>query len=122
MPSYLADQYVFAINRKSKQIKINQPSVTTLTMEYTYLPADYTATDGSQDSLVEAAPDITAIELLAVGYWWLAKERDMEKFAQFEAAYKEKVKLDLAEDSATTPVRFFRPVRPYVIRGYVSKF
>lgn len=90
-------------------------------MEYTYLPADYTATDGSQDTTVEPSPDITAIELLAIGYWWLAKERDFTKFNVFEQQYQAQVKRDLDLDADTDPVRFFRPVRPYIIRGYISK-
>ena len=121
IPSYLTDQYVYAVDKSSKRIKTNHPEITSLTMQYTTLPADYTAIDGSQDTTVEPAPDITAIEFLAIGYWWLSKERDFNKFQYYENLYKEKLKDDLTEDEATTPVRFFRPVRPYIIRGYISK-
>lgn len=120
IPSYLTDQYVFAVDKSTKRIKTNHPEITSLTMSYTTLPADYTATDGSQDTTVEPAPDTTAIELLSIGYWWLTKERDEDKYNMFLAQYKEKLKDDETEDQATTPVRFFRPVRPYVIRGYIS--
>lgn len=119
--SYLTDQYVFAVDKSSKRIKTNHPELTSLTMQYTSLPSDYTATDGSQDSTVEAAPDTTAIELLSVAYWWLSKERDIDKYNNFLGQYKDKLRDDLTEDEATTPVRFFRPVRPYIIRGYISK-
>lgn len=119
--SYLTDQYVFAVDKSSKRIKTNHPEIATLTMQYTTLPADYTATDGSQDSNVEPAPDITAIEYLSVAYWWLSKERDSEEYDRHMAMYREQLKIDLEADQATTPVRFFRPVRPYIIRGYISK-
>jgi len=119
--SYLTDQYVYAVDKSSRRIKTNHPEITTLTMQYTTLPADYTATDGSQDTTVEPAPDITAIALLAIGYWWLSKERDKQKYNEFETEYLAKVKQDMTEDEATVPVRFFRPVRPYIIRGYISK-
>lgn len=122
IPSYLTDQYVFAVDKGTKRIKTNHPEILSLTMQYTALPADYVATDGSQDTDVEPAPDISAIVLLSIGYWWLAKERDRDKYESFLQQYKDQLALDLAEDEATTPVRFFRPVRPYIIRGYVSKF
>ena len=122
IPSYLTDQYVYSIDKgTARQIKTNHPEIATLSLSYNVLPSDYTATDSSQDSLTEAAPDITAIELLAVGYWWLSKERDFEKFQYFENLYKEKLKADLKEDESTNPVKYFRPIRPYVIRGYISR-
>lgn len=121
VPSYLTDQYVYAIDQTGRRIKTNHPEITSLTMSYTYLPSDYTATDGSQDTSIEAAPDITAIELLSIGYWWLSKERDTEKYQMYEQQYQAQVKRDLLEDQASTPVQFFRPVRPYIIRGYISK-
>lgn len=122
IPSYLTDQYVYAVNKHTSEIKTNHPEIISLTMEYTYIPADYTATDGSQDVLIEPAPDITAIELLSIGYWWLSKERDFTKFESFEQDYTTQLQKDLALDDDTDPVRFFRPVRPYIIRGYISKF
>lgn len=122
--SYLSDQYVYAINKKTNQIKINQSSATvsTATMEYTYLPADKTATDASQDTDVEAAPDTTAIELLAIGYWWLAKERDEEAYKSFEGQYEQKTQEDIVRDLAATPAHFFRPKRPYIVKGYRSQY
>lgn len=120
--SYLTDQYVYAVSKKNGQVKINHGEITTLTMEYLYLPADYTATDGSQDTSVEPASDITAITALSIGYWWLSKERDFEKFQAFEQEYLAQLALDKAADLMDEPVRFFRPARPYIIRGYVSKY
>lgn len=121
IPSYLQDQYVYAIDKTAGSIKTNHPEIAALTMSYTMLPSDYTATDGSQDTSVEAAPDITAIVFLAIAYWWLSKERNDDLYKLFLAQYKDKLKDDMTQDEATTPVRFFRPLRPYIIRGYVSK-
>ena len=121
VPSFLQDQFCYAVNKKTKQVKTNHPEIATLTLEYTYTPADYTSTSGGDDATIEPAPDITAIELLAIGYWWLAKERDIQKFKMYEQQYHDQVKRDLALEASTEPVRFFRPVRPYIIRGYISK-
>lgn len=121
IPSYLTDQYVYAVDKGvARQVKTNHPELSSLTMSYTTLPTDYTATDGSQDTSVEPAPDISAIVLLAIGYWWLSKERDEDKYQLFLKQYLEKLKTDLSEDYSTTPVKFFRPTRPYIIRGYIS--
>lgn len=122
IPSYQTDQYVFAINRKTNQIKINQTNVATATMEYTYLPADKTATDGSQDTDIEPAPDMSAIELLAIGYWWLAKERDEDNYKLFEGQYEQKMQEDIVADLASTSAHFFRPKAPYLIKGYRSQY
>lgn len=122
--SYLSDQYVYAINRKTNQIKINQPTATvpTTTMEYTYLPADKTSTTGSQDSDIEPAPDSTAIELLSIGYWWLAKERDEDAYKSFERQYQVHLQDDITNDLASTPAHFYRPKAPYLLKGYRSQY
>lgn len=122
VPSYLGDRYVYAVGKYALgQVYTNHPEITTLQVEYNALPTDYTATDASQDTTVEPCPDTTAIEFLAIGYWWLSKERDIEKFVEFEKMYKEQLQLDIAADLATVPVRFFRPARPYLVKGYRSQ-
>lgn len=122
VPSYQSDRYVFATNKKASQIKTNHPEIAAATLSYTYLPPDKTSTTGSQDSDAEPAPDLTAIEFLSIGYWWLAKERDETKFASFQASYAQQLALDVADDRRTVPARFFRPRRPYLQKGYQSAY
>lgn len=121
VPSYATDSYVYAVDAQGRRFKTNHPEIASLTLDYYYLPADYASTTGGDDSTVEPAPDTSAIEFLSIGYWWLAKERDEDKFKIFEQRFLSQLREDTKAEAATEPVRFFRPARRRPQFGYVSR-
>jgi hypothetical protein len=118
--SYLTDQYAYAVDEYNGTIKINQ-SDATLTIDYVYLPADKTATDGSQDADIEPAPDITAITLLATAYFYLSSRQSKGSYEQFKQAYDLQLQEDQRSDAQGSPIRFFRSSALLINRGYQSR-
>lgn len=86
LASYSSAAYVYAINKDTKQIKINQTDVATVSTIYNYLPADK-ALDTSDNTDVEPAPDITPIVYLAIARYWLSAERATGKFQMYKDLY-----------------------------------
>jgi len=104
--------YCYAINKVNGQIKISQTTVTPVSMDYTYLPAD-AAISTADDNTTEPAPDITAIVLLSIGIWWLSSERATGKYQLFYDQYKDQLTQDIRIDGASQALRRFnRPCYP----------
>ena len=98
------------------QIKISQTSVSTVKMDYQYLPADK-ATDSSEDSDVEPIEDITPIGLLALGMWYLSSRQGAGKYQLFSDQYKAELREAIIKDAGSRPIRKFnRP--PVMESGY----
>ena len=110
LTAYGSLDYVYALDPFNGTVKISQ-STSTLSLDYTYLPLDKTATDGSQDADVEPAPDITAISLLATAYYFMSSRQSKGTYQQFLDGYKEQKRDDEMSDSSSTPVRFFNKPR-----------
>jgi hypothetical protein len=117
--SYATDTYVYALDIANSQIKTNQTTGISLSLQYTYRPADHPA-DNTEDSSVEPAPDITAMGYLAIAYWWLSSERNTETHDIFMKMYQQELSNLIRADQSTDPVRLYRPLRSYVSRGYVG--
>ena len=121
LSAYSTSAFVYAIDKVNSRIYINQASVTTLTLDYQYQVADYTATDSSQDTDVEPAPDMTALAMRAVALFWLSSERSTAKYQLFNDQYEMSAKRMEVMDAARTPVRFFGKTN-YPRNGYASRF
>lgn len=111
------NEYVYAIDKPSGEIKINTTDAT-LTIDYAYLPADKDTATTGDDSDVEPAPDITPIGLLAVAKWWLASERGTGKYQLFKDEYREALAQAVLSDAGTTPVRRLYPRTRELNTGY----
>ena len=121
LQAYAADCFVYAVDKVNSRIYTNQASVTTLTLDYQYEVSDYTATDATQNALVEAAPDITPIVLRAVALFWLSSERSTSKYQLFNDQYEQLTRRMEVMDAARTPQRFFgRPT--FSKNGYQSRY
>lgn len=128
---FTQDSYVYAINPSTKVIKINQTAVSSVTLDYIAIPAD-AATDSSEDSVEELAPDITAIAYRAIALWWLSSERSTANFDRFSDLYKSQVAQDRKQDSFRQAPKPFDSLRgnygynshnkSFVPRGYVSRY
>lgn len=105
---YGEDQYVYAIDKTDKKIKINQTTVTTATIDYITLPTDKLL-DGTEDSDEELAPDIEPIISLGVALWWLASERSTGKHQMFMDEYREQLIGAKRADKSTYARRSFYP-------------
>jgi len=117
---YPTDQYVFALDKVNSQIKINQSSVSSVTLDYTYLPADK-ATDGTEDDDSEPIDDITPIGLLALAKWWLSSERGTGKYLLFKDEYQKQLAKDIASDAGSEAVRPLLPRVRGIKTGYHSR-
>ncbi len=120
--SYSSGQYVYAINKVDKQIKTSETDAT-LSIDYTFLPVDITATDGSADSSIEPAPDTTAIELLATAYFFMSSRQSRSAYSQFLDSYKEEVRRMASTDASRSSLpRLFRSIGTTVKQGYESLY
>lgn len=129
LESYTTDSYVFAINKDTEKIKINQTTYASIKMDYYALPAD-APIDTTQDATEELAPDTTAIEFLSIAYYWLTSQRSTANFDRFMDMYKEQLTSDKKANLQTQPVRhvnlgrlnqgFNRGYRNRLIKGYVA--
>ena len=117
---YSTDEYVYAIDKNSGQIKVNTTDAT-LSMDYTHLPADRPTSGTSEDSQNEAAPDITPIGLLAIAKWWLSSERGTGKYQLFKDEYNQALAQATVADAGTTPVRPLYPRKKRINSGYVGR-
>jgi hypothetical protein len=115
--SYYSDaDYVYAIDKGNGQIKINQ-SISSITMDYTHLPADRPI-NTSEDSQNESAPDITAMGYLAIAMWWLASERNDDNYKLFKAEYDKQLQSDVIADGSSQAVKPIIPRRLPLKTGY----
>lgn len=117
---YSSEEYVYAIDPVNDQVKINTTDAT-LTIDYTYLPADKSTSDSSDDSDVEPAPDITPIGLLGIAKWWLSSERGTGKYQLFKDEYKESLASAVLVDAGAVPVRPLYSRRKRIKNGYTPR-
>lgn len=128
--AYPADSYVYAINKNTNKIKLNQTQFASILLDYQALPAN-APLDTTQDATVELAPDIEPINNASIAYWWLTSERNTANFDRFMDLYKEGLGLAVQADTANQPVRTLRslPIKQgynksygnYAPRGYVGR-
>lgn len=118
---YGSDQYVYAIDRNAGQIKINQTAVSTLSFDYTMLPADRPTGSTSEDAQNEKAPDITPIGLLAVAKYWLSAERATGKYQLFQDQYKAALREAVIQDAGSAALRPLYPRIRAIKTGYTSR-
>lgn len=111
---FTTESYVYAINKTTKQIKINQ-TTSSLTIDFTALPAD-AALDTTDDADVEPVDDITPIAYLAIAMYWLSSERSTGKFEMFMDMYRQELGQLISIDSAAQPVKTIRYLKGN--RGY----
>lgn len=104
---YSTASYVYAINKQTSQIKINQPSFASVTMDFYQIPDD-APIDTTQDSTDELAPDVTAIVFNAIARWWLTKERSTANYDRFMDMYRSQLLQDKKIDSTNQPVKGIR--------------
>jgi hypothetical protein len=97
--SYTQDYPVFAIDIENAQFLTNKDG--DVEISYHLLVPDTT-----DMAYVEPANDITAIVLLAIGYFWLASERNTENFDRFNTLYKEELSRLVRMDRLKEPVRY----------------
>lgn len=114
------DDYVYAVNKQAGTLKTNQ-AVSTLTIDYTYLPTDKSSSTTADDANEEPAPDITPIGLLAIAKWWLASERGTGKYQLFKDEYKEALANSIVTDAGTIPVKPLFPRTKRYNTGYRSR-
>lgn len=118
--AYSTLDYVYAIDPYNKTVKISQTDAS-LSIDYTYLPTDQTATDGTDDTDVEPAPDTTAIELLATAYFFMSSRQSKSSYQQFLDGYREELSVMVSRDAVTMNPRFFRQQRSSTERGYMPR-
>ncbi len=111
--------YVIGINRSTGQIKMNQTSIASISMDYYALPAD-APIDTTQDATAELAPNIEPITTAAIAFWWLTSERSTANYDRFMDEYKILVANEKKIDSYNTPVRKLN-ANP-IGKGYNSGF
>lgn len=121
LTSYGSLDYVYAVDNVNNLVKISQNDPTLL-IDYTYLPVDITATDGTSDSTVEPAPDITAISLLGTAYFFMSSRQSKASYQVFLDGYKEQLQLDEKKDAGNQTPRFFRPLTTTINTGYRRGF
>lgn len=117
--SYDDATYVYAVDLQNGDIKVSS-TYASLLIDYTFLPADKTAVDGSQDADVEPAPDTTAIELLATAYFFMSSRQSKGSYQQFLDGYKDQLRQDEQADAKSTPVRLYRNHMHILNKGYHS--
>jgi len=88
--SYDTNDWVYAVDKVNGRIKINRTDVTSVSMEYTFLPTDWRVTTEDNAS-TEQAPDIMAIAYLATAMYWLSGERSMTKYQLFNDLYEKEI-------------------------------
>lgn len=98
---YSAGDNKYAFDFENSKIKCTESSAT---ITYFQLPEDK-AVDGSDDSDVEPAPDITCISLLATAMWWLAKQRDEDNYKTFYTRYENLLKKMVQRDNMVGATR-----------------
>jgi hypothetical protein len=118
---YPQDAYVYSVDAGNGQIKINQTAVSSITFDYTHLPADK-AIDTSDDTDTEIAPDISPIAKLAGSMWWLSSERDDLKFQIFRDDYQAMLVQAIRTDGGNTGVKTLYPQFTDIGRGYRGRW
>lgn len=128
---YDTGSYVYAINKQTEKIKINQTTVSTIDIDYYQLPTD-AAISTTDDSTEELAPDIEPITTLSIAYWWLTAQRSTANFDRFMDIYRESllpqaVQADVA-NHPPKPLTTLRNRLGYnrrygtgLIKGYISR-
>ena len=129
LQSFPTSSYAYALDEPNAKVWTNQPSVSTLTVDYYYEPAD-AAIDGTQDNVTEPATSITAICYLAIAHYWLSSERDEANFDRFYKAYQLAFQSDVRADMSNLPSRSMRALprqlgynrgsSSYAQKGYIS--
>jgi len=119
---YDTSQYVYGISKENDKIKINQTTVSTLSMDYTHLPLDR-AVGTSENSTAEPTDDIEPIINLSIAYYWLSAERDTTKYQIFMDQYLNDLQNNIKADAANTGIR---PINPYIRKyniqqGYLGR-
>lgn len=117
---YSGDSYVYAIDRENDEIKINQSTVASLTMDYTHLPADK-AIDTTDDTDIEPTDDVEPIILLSIAMWWLSSERDDGKHQMFMDEYNALLSQAIRADSKNEGIHLFNKPYNYIGKGYRGK-
>jgi len=113
LTAYETSNYVYAIDKAGKKIKISTGD-TTVSMEYIYLPTDKVI-GTSDDTDEEPVGDITAIGLLSLSMWYLGSRQSMAKYQLFKDEYKEELtRLLLLDEHAIRRFRYTSNDR----RGY----
>jgi hypothetical protein len=103
---YGTGDYVYAIDKVSREIKISQTE-STLLLDYTNLPADK-ATDTSDNTDEEPVDDITPIGLLATAMWYLSSRQQAGKYQLFKDEYDKELAQWKQADAGSQPIKFFR--------------
>lgn len=90
------------------------------------------ALDGSEDSLAELAPNLTAIKFLSMALVWVAGERDTDSMKDWMNMYQEQYKLDVRMDILNEPIRRYRMTPrgtgftkrgyPFPPSGYIGRY
>lgn len=105
--NYTTGSYVYAINKQTGKIKINQTTFSTVTLDYYQMPTD-APIDTTEDSTDELAPDITAIVYNSIARWWLTAERNGAMFDRFMDMYRDQLLQDKKIDASNRPVKNVR--------------
>jgi len=106
---YGASDYVFAVDKVNKKIKISQTTVTEVKMDYFYLPADK-AVDSTEDTDEEPVDAIDAIGFLATAMYFQSARQSIGRYQLFRDEYKEQLVKDRTADTGSMATkRFDRP-------------
>ena len=107
---YGTSDYIYAVDKVNKKIKISQTSVSEVKMDYQYLPADK-AVDTTEDTDEEPIDDITPIGLLGLALWFQSARQSVGRYQLYMDEYKEElVKWIIADTGSKSIKRFDRPV------------
>jgi len=116
---YGTSEYVYAVDKVNKKIKISQ-TTSTLSIDYTALPTD-APIDTTQDATDEPTDDVEPIILLSVAMWWLSSERSTAKYQLFMDDYREAKNQSIAIDNASQPIKSFTFRTPHIRSGYLGR-
>ena len=108
---YGTSDYVFAVDKVNKKIKISQTSVSTVYMDYQYLPADK-AVDTTDDTDKEPIDDITPIGLLSLALWFQSARQSIGRYEMYMDEYKEELVKWIINDTGSKDIKKFnRPIQ-----------
>jgi len=108
---YGTSDYVFAVDKVNKKIKISQTSVSTVYMDYQYLPADK-AVDTTDDTDEEPIDDITPIGLLSLALWFQSARQSIGRYEMYMDEYKEELVKWIINDTGSKDIKKFnRPIQ-----------
>lgn len=102
---YGTGDYVYAMDKTSRHIKISQADATLL-IDYTNLPVDK-ATDTSDNVDIEPIDDITPIGLLATAMWYLSSRQASGKYQLFKDEYDKELAQWKLTDGGSQAIKSF---------------